>query len=121
AVRLCAAGAPSVTVDVRARWRRSVVRAGKADSTRLGAFVVLATAALACVACGMAQQPERVLRVCADPNNLPFSNERGEGLENRLAEMVADEMNAQVEYTWWAQRRGFVRNTLRAGECDVIM
>lgn len=63
----------------------------------------------------------RVLRVCADPNNLPFSNEAGEGLENRLAELVADEMGARVEYTWWAQRRGFVRNTLRARLCDVMM
>jgi mxaJ protein len=63
----------------------------------------------------------RELRVCADPNNLPFSNERGEGFENRLAELVAREMGATVRYTWWAQRRGFVRNTLRAGTCDVIM
>jgi mxaJ protein len=61
------------------------------------------------------------LRVCADPNNLPFSNDRGEGFENRLAEMIAAERGARVEYTWWAQRRGFVRNTLRAGDCDVLM
>ena len=61
------------------------------------------------------------LRVCADPNNLPFSNDRGEGFENRLAEMLADDMGARVEYTWWAQRRGFVRNTLRAEACDVLM
>lgn len=65
--------------------------------------------------------PGRVLRVCADPNNLPFSNERGEGLENRLAELLARELDARVEYTWWAQRRGFFRNTLRAGVCDVVM
>jgi mxaJ protein len=73
---------------------------------------------------GCAQAPEppaRELRVCADPNNLPFSNERGEGFENRLAELVAHEMGATVHYTWWAQRRGFVRNTLRAGTCDLIM
>ena len=63
----------------------------------------------------------RVLRVCADPNNLPFSNGGGEGFENRLAALVARELDARVEYTWWAQRRGFVRNTLRAGTCDVIM
>ena len=62
----------------------------------------------------------RVLRVCADPNNLPFSNRAGEGFENRLVELVAREMGARVEYTWFAQRRGFVRNTLRAGRCDVI-
>lgn len=63
----------------------------------------------------------RELRVCADPNNMPFSNERGEGFENQLAELVAREMGARVRYTWWAQRRGFVRMTLRAGECDVII
>ena len=61
------------------------------------------------------------LRVCADPNNLPFSNARGEGFENRLAELMARELGRRVEYTWWAQRRGFVRNTLDAGACDVVM
>ena len=65
--------------------------------------------------------PERVLRVCADPNNLPFSDSTGAGFENRLASLVAGEMNARVSYTWWAQRRGFVRNTLNARQCDVVM
>jgi quinoprotein dehydrogenase-associated probable ABC transporter substrate-binding protein len=63
----------------------------------------------------------RTLRVCADPNNLPFSNERLEGFENKIAELIAGEMNAKVSYTWWAQRRGFIRNTLNASECDVVM
>jgi len=62
-----------------------------------------------------------VLRVCADPNNLPFSNRRLEGFENKIAELVAREMNATVEYTWRAQRRGFIRETLRAGVCDVVI
>lgn len=61
----------------------------------------------------------RVLKVCADPNNLPFSNARGEGFENKLVELVAADLGAKVEYVWWAQRRGYVRNTLRAGQCDV--
>jgi mxaJ protein len=61
------------------------------------------------------------LRVCADPNNLPFSNHRGEGFENRLAEMLAREMATHVEYVWRAQRRGFLRETLNAGACDVVM
>ena len=60
-----------------------------------------------------------VLRVCADPNNLPFSNNRGEGFENRLADMVARDLGARVEYTWWAQRRGYVRNTLKYRRCDL--
>lgn len=68
-----------------------------------------------------ASVPPRVLRVCADPNNLPFSNRRLEGFENRLAELVARDLGAEVSYTWWAQRRGFLRNTLNAGQCDVVM
>jgi mxaJ protein len=62
----------------------------------------------------------RLLRVCADPNNLPFSNAREEGFENRIVRLIAADLGAEVRYTWWAQRRGFVRNTLRAGECDLI-
>lgn len=61
------------------------------------------------------------LRVCADPNNLPFSNDREQGFENRLAQMIAVESGTRVSYMWSAQRRGFVRTTLNAGECDVIM
>src|SRR4051812_31110373 len=63
----------------------------------------------------------RILRVCADPDNLPFSSQRADGFENRLADVVARELGATVEYTWAPQRRGFVRNTLNAGECDVMM
>ena len=66
-------------------------------------------------------RPAGVLRVCADPNNLPFSNERGEGFENKIAELLAQDLGERVEYTWWAQRRGFFRNTLRAGVCDVVI
>jgi quinoprotein dehydrogenase-associated probable ABC transporter substrate-binding protein len=61
------------------------------------------------------------LRVCADPNNLPFSNQRGEGFENRLARLAARDLGLTLRYTWWPQRRGFIRNTLNAGLCDVIM
>lgn len=68
-----------------------------------------------------AAKPARVLRVCADPNNLPFSNRDQEGFENAIAALIARDLGAQVEYTWWAQRRGFIRNTLRAKSCDVIM
>jgi mxaJ protein len=64
---------------------------------------------------------DRVLRVCADPNNLPFSNQRLEGFENRIADVIARELGARLEYAWSAQRRGFVRHTLNAGTCDVIV
>jgi mxaJ protein len=61
------------------------------------------------------------LRVCADPNNLPFSNEAGEGFENAIAEIIADDLGQRVRYTWWPSRRGFFRATLHAGVCDVVM
>ena len=63
----------------------------------------------------------RVLRVCADPNNLPFSNQAGEGLENRVAELVAAHLRAELQYVWWAERKSFLRNSLQAGLCDVVM
>jgi mxaJ protein len=62
----------------------------------------------------------RELRICADPNNLPFSNERREGFENKIVDLIAREIGAEAQYTWWAQRRGFIRNTLNAKLCDVI-
>lgn len=64
----------------------------------------------------------RDLTICADPNNLPFSNERGEGLENRLAEMLAREMGGAARTVWWAQRgRAFLRDTLGAGRCEALL
>ena len=67
------------------------------------------------------QPPARVLHVVADPNNLPFSNDRGEGFENRVAELVAREMGATVQYTWRAQRRGFFRHAFQDDGGDVVM
>ena len=65
-----------------------------------------------------AQSPS--LRVCGDPDNLPFSNERLEGFENRIAAVVAAELGATPVYAWWPHQRGLVRNTIDAGTCDVI-
>lgn len=63
-----------------------------------------------------------VLRVCSDPNNMPFSNRKREGFENKLAGIVARELGKKrVAYTWHAQRRGFLRRTLNAGKCDLVM
>jgi quinoprotein dehydrogenase-associated probable ABC transporter substrate-binding protein len=67
------------------------------------------------------QETSTSFRVCADPNNLPFSNRAGEGFENKLAQFIASKLGKPVSYTWWAQRRGFIRSTLKAGDCDVIM
>ena len=61
----------------------------------------------------------RTLTVCADPNNLPFSNQARQGFENRIAELIARDMDAQIRYVWWAQRRGYARNTINAGACDL--
>jgi mxaJ protein len=87
------------------------------------AWLLLASFAVACSPSQPATETAaaRELRVCADPNSLPFSNERGEGLENRLAALLGDHLQATVTYVWWAQRRGFIRNTLQAGMCDVVM
>lgn len=83
-------------------------------------FAVPIALLVAASACGDARST-RVLRVCADPNNLPFSDSTGAGFENQLARLVARELHARVAYAWWAQRRGFIRNTLNAGQCDVVM
>jgi mxaJ protein len=84
---------------------------------RAGAFAI----ATLLIACAAEAPPPRVLRVCADPNNLPFSNEAQQGFENKIAELVARALDARLEYEWWPQRRGFVRNTLRAGNCELIV
>lgn len=63
-----------------------------------------------------------ILRVCADPSNMPFSDESGQGFENKLAELVAEKTGRKsVTYTWFPMFTGFVRNTLRANRCDIIM
>ena len=63
----------------------------------------------------------KVLRVCADPRNLPFSNERGEGFENKIAELFAEKLQKKLDYVYYPQATGFVRMTLGAHRCDVIM
>lgn len=62
-----------------------------------------------------------VLRVCADPNNLPYSNQQQQGFENHLAQMIARDLGMQVAYDWFPQRGSFFRKTLNAGQCDVVM
>ncbi|HKA55323.1 MAG TPA: substrate-binding domain-containing protein [Candidatus Binatia bacterium] len=82
-------------------------------------LVVLLLAATAL--CDQAEESHKEFRVCADPNNLPFSNRKQEGFENKIAELLAHEFGGHVTYAWWPQRRGFIRNTLNAGLCDVVM
>jgi len=83
-------------------------------------LAAVATAA-ALTSTGQASSALAELRVCADPNNLPFSNQRLEGFENAIAAVVAKDLNATVHYTWMPDRRGFIRRTLKAHQCDVVM
>lgn len=85
--------------------------------------LLLASAAIAALAFATPARADggQALRVCADPNNLPFSNAENAGFENKLAELVAADLGEPVTYTWHAQRRGFIRETLKAKECDVVM
>ncbi|MDB5943060.1 MAG: extracellular solute-binding protein family 3 [Ramlibacter sp.] len=66
-------------------------------------------------------QPAQALRVCADPDNLPFSREDGSGFENRIARLLADELGLPLQYAWLPDRRGFVRKTLGSQLCDLIV
>ena len=96
--------------------------------TTVAAIVVLVglTVAVARLSPAYPQAPGEILdrtelHVCADPNNLPFSNEKGEGFENRIAQVIGDELKLPVSYVFFPQVIGFVRNTLRARTCDLIM
>jgi quinoprotein dehydrogenase-associated probable ABC transporter substrate-binding protein len=91
------------------------------------AFALLAAGFWAAPA-AVADEADKVLRVCADPNNLPFSSRTGAGYENKIAEMFAEELGWKLEYTWYPQRMGFIRNSLRSFDrmigrykCDLVM
>ena len=79
----------------------------------------LAALALSLSAASAAADLPRPLFVCADPNNLPLSNRAGQGFENKIIVLMAKDLGMQVSYIWWAQRRGYVRNTLNDSKCDV--
>jgi quinoprotein dehydrogenase-associated probable ABC transporter substrate-binding protein len=88
-------------------------------------FALLCVGPAAAQAPGLGASAELVdphnLRVCADPNDLPFSNQSGEGFENKLAELLAGKLGVPTSYTYYPQVIGFVRNTLNALRCDVVM
>ena len=97
-------------------------------TSRSTAALLCALLSMALVTSARAAEAQRVdlvnrtaLRVCADPANLPFSNDRGEGFENKIADIVAAELKVPVEYTWFPQATGFIRQTLFAKRCDVVM
>jgi quinoprotein dehydrogenase-associated probable ABC transporter substrate-binding protein len=98
---------------------------GVTAGTLLGALL-LATMTIAPVSSARADDhPEAVdrsaFRVCSDPSNLPFSNDKGEGFENKVAELLAKKLDVPLKYTWYPNSIGFLRNTLRARRCDVVM
>ena len=87
---------------------------------------VLLSVACLFVLAGLSQASEnKPFRVCADPENLPFSNQKLEGFENKIAALIAQEFGAPLSYVWWGQRHGFIRNTMNAtleeARCDVVI
>lgn len=84
-------------------------------------LVVFATGAKAAETATSDLVDRSVLRVCADPSNLPFSNDAGEGFENKIAELLADELEVPLEYTYYPHTMGFIRNTLAAKRCDLVL
>jgi hypothetical protein len=110
---------------VMTEWQTGfgIRRAGRAFAAI--ALVLLTAGRASAQAPGLGTSAElvdpNVFRVCADPRNLPFSNEAGEGFENKLAALFAGKLGEPVNYTYYPQVVGFVRNTLNALHCDVIM
>jgi mxaJ protein len=84
---------------------------------RVGWIAIIGALGIARAEAAAADQP---LKVCADPNNLPFSNAAGEGFENRIAALIADRLGRPLQFVWRAQRRGFLRDGLNAGDCDLV-
>jgi mxaJ protein len=64
---------------------------------------------------------ENEFRVCADPESLPYSNQKGEGFENKIAEVLAKDLGKELTYEFWLDRQGYLRNTINAQRCDVII
>src|SRR3569833_4471355 len=93
--------------------------------SRFAGFICVAAWALCLLAAAPAQQntpaEHNTLRVCADPNNLPYSNDQQQGFENRIAAIVAQDLGKRIEYFWFRQGEKFFRRTLNSGVCDVVM
>jgi quinoprotein dehydrogenase-associated probable ABC transporter substrate-binding protein len=104
-----------------ADWAELMNRAARVG---LGGALVLIAASMGSLQAA-AQTAEAVdrshLRVCADPNNLPFSNQNGEGFENKIADLLAAELGVPVRYTWYPDSMGFIRSTLNARACDIVI
>jgi mxaJ protein len=89
----------------------------------LARLLAIATVLLCAPGRAPADEAKQVkeLRVCGDPNNMPFSNEKLEGIENKIAEVVAKDLGETVTYFWWPHQRGVVKRVLNAKHCDVML
>jgi mxaJ protein len=89
----------------------------------IGSLALISATAHSSVAAQMRPNVEKpgVLRVCADPDNMPLSNQKGEGYEQKIAELIAKDWNSKVEYAWWPVRRGFFSRALNGRYCDVAI
>jgi quinoprotein dehydrogenase-associated probable ABC transporter substrate-binding protein len=96
---------------------------GRSHRATLAALSAFAALAAACAATAQTSDlvVRDVLRVCADPANLPFTNEASAGFENKIAELLARDLGVPLQYTWFPQATGFVRSTLGAKRCDIVM
>jgi mxaJ protein len=83
--------------------------------------VALASAILPLGGSAGAGEAKKVLRICGDPNNMPFSNEKREGIENAIAEVLAKDLGWELEYVWWSHQRGLVKRVLNTERCDVLV
>ena len=104
--------------------RRVIAKSSAKRSRSLAAIVACAgfAAALIAATAGDGAAAEGApLRVCADPDNMPFSNDKGEGFENKLAELVAGKLDSRLEYSWFPEATGYVPNTMGADACDLVM
>lgn len=104
---------PSTSRLLSSLWRRGAV-------CLLGSLFLFPVGELVAATAGRQALTTAHLRVCADPANLPFSNRQEQGLENQIVQLIASELDREVRYTWFPQSTGFVRNTLKLRQCDLI-
>jgi quinoprotein dehydrogenase-associated probable ABC transporter substrate-binding protein len=96
-------------------------RGGRAPQILITIFLLIFCASVVAETPPKIEKPKRILHIAADPNNLPFTNDRLEGFEDKIAEIIARELDAKIEYTWHAQRRGFFRQTMKEGDADIVL
>jgi quinoprotein dehydrogenase-associated probable ABC transporter substrate-binding protein len=84
------------------------------SASNLLAWIMLSGCTVSCVAAP-------ALRVCSDPNNLPYSNREQQGFENRIADLIAKDFHMEISYSWFPQRENFFKKTLNSGICDVVI